>query len=118
MHPDWARSLRDQCTGAGVAFHFKQHGEHLAVPIVDMPGLSGGRGYRDPRGGVRAAVIRETGGPYRAGELRPLRRGDKSNAGEMLDADTIAIRVGKKAAGRELDGRTWDEFPAVAGGPL
>lgn len=29
MHPDWARSLRDQCEAAGVAFHFKQWGEHL-----------------------------------------------------------------------------------------
>jgi protein gp37 len=28
MHPDWARSLRDQCAAAGVAFHFKQWGEH------------------------------------------------------------------------------------------
>ncbi|MBR2581988.1 MAG: DUF5131 family protein, partial [Oscillospiraceae bacterium] len=27
MHPDWARSLRDQCVGAGVAFHFKQWGD-------------------------------------------------------------------------------------------
>ncbi|MFD0710596.1 DUF5131 family protein [Paenibacillus sp. GCM10027626] len=27
MHPDWARSLRDQCQAAGVAFHFKQWGE-------------------------------------------------------------------------------------------
>jgi len=27
MHPDWARSLRDQCQWAGVAFHFKQWGE-------------------------------------------------------------------------------------------
>lgn len=26
MHPDWARSLRDQCATAGVAFHFKQWG--------------------------------------------------------------------------------------------
>lgn len=26
MHPDWARSLRDQCAEAGVAFFFKQHG--------------------------------------------------------------------------------------------
>jgi protein gp37 len=26
MHPDWARSLRDQCRAAGVAFYFKQHG--------------------------------------------------------------------------------------------
>lgn len=27
MHPNWARSLRDQCQAAGVAFHFKQWGE-------------------------------------------------------------------------------------------
>jgi hypothetical protein len=27
MHPDWARSLRDQCTAAGVPFFFKQWGE-------------------------------------------------------------------------------------------
>jgi protein gp37 len=27
MHPDWARTLRDQCAEAGVAFHFKQWGE-------------------------------------------------------------------------------------------
>lgn len=27
MHPDWARSLRDQCVGAGVPFLFKQWGE-------------------------------------------------------------------------------------------
>lgn len=26
-HPDWYRSLRDQCEVAGVAFHFKQWGE-------------------------------------------------------------------------------------------
>lgn len=27
MHPDWARSLRDQCSAAGVPFFFKQWGE-------------------------------------------------------------------------------------------
>lgn len=26
MHPEWARSLRDQCAAAGVPFHFKQWG--------------------------------------------------------------------------------------------
>lgn len=30
MHPDWARSLRDQCVAAGVPFHFKQAGAVLA----------------------------------------------------------------------------------------
>lgn len=29
MHPDWARSLRDQCAAAGVPFFFKQWGEWL-----------------------------------------------------------------------------------------
>lgn len=29
MHPDWARSLRDQCAAAGVPFFFKQWGEYL-----------------------------------------------------------------------------------------
>ncbi len=29
MHPDWARSLRDECAAAGVPFFFKQWGEYL-----------------------------------------------------------------------------------------
>jgi protein gp37 len=29
MHPDWVRSLRNQCAECGVAFHFKQWGEYL-----------------------------------------------------------------------------------------
>lgn len=34
MHPDWARSLRDQCLAAGVAFHFKQWGEYVSVSEI------------------------------------------------------------------------------------
>ena len=30
-HPDWFRSLRDQCAAAGVPFHFKQWGEFAPV---------------------------------------------------------------------------------------
>lgn len=32
LHPDWVRSLRDQCVDAGVAFHFKQWGEYAPHP--------------------------------------------------------------------------------------
>lgn len=32
---------------------------------------------------------------------------------EHLDGERFMIRVGKKAAGRLLDGRTWDEFPKI-----
>lgn len=38
MHPDWARSLRDQCAAAGVAFFFKQWGEWVSVSEVEGPG--------------------------------------------------------------------------------
>lgn len=72
MHPDWARSLRDQCQEAGVAFHFKQWGE-----------------------------------------WEPSWDGAPSVRYEYPDG-TRLHKNGKAAAGRILDGRTWDEFPAVA----
>ncbi len=75
MHPDWARSLRDQCQAAGTPFFFKQFGEY------------------EPWADVGGDVV--------------LDRDHKFPDGE------IVLRVGKKAAGRLLDGRTWDEFPAV-----
>ena len=75
MHPEWARTLRDQCIGAGVPFHFKQWGEW--VPEDQSP---------------EDAVIPAT---YR------------------FDEPTGTIRLGKKASGRELDGRTWDEWPVM-----
>ena len=44
-HPDWFRSLRDQCAAAGVQFHFKQHGEWIGVPdLRELPG-GGGPGF-------------------------------------------------------------------------
>ena len=38
MHPEWARSLRDQCAAADVPFFFKQHGEYVSVSEVAGPG--------------------------------------------------------------------------------
>jgi protein gp37 len=32
MHPDWARSVRDQCQAAGVPFFFKQMTKKAAIP--------------------------------------------------------------------------------------
>jgi len=39
MHPDWARSLRDQCKSANVPFFFKQWGEWLPPMQDGAPGL-------------------------------------------------------------------------------
>lgn len=92
MHPDWARSLRDQCQAAGVPFFFKQHGEWLTYydrdnedpdwrrcPSPESPkerylNLAGGWGFH----GDRVVAVR---------------------------------RVGKQQAGNGLDNRTWEEMP-------
>jgi protein gp37 len=94
MHPDWPRSLRDQCTAAGVPFFFKQWGEWSPDLLVNY-GEGNGRRLHYERAFVRAAdgshaVLGDGGGP-----------------GTAMD------RIGKHRAGRELDGRTWDEYPAV-----
>ena len=70
MHPNWARSLRDQCQSAGVPFLFKQWGAWASVSEVE----GAGQHYRFEDG----ATVR---------------------------------RVGKKVAGRALDGVVWQEFP-------
>lgn len=76
MHPDWVRSLRDQCQAAGVPFLFKQWGE-FCYPS-QMPDDTWRR--------VDAII----------------------NLGCHADEP---IRVGKRAAGRLLDGQIWDQYP-------
>jgi len=70
MHPQWVRSLRDQCASSGVPFLFKQWGEFVSVSEID------GRGPH-----------------YR------------------FDDGATVRRVGKRAAGRTLDGVMHDEYP-------
>ena len=86
MHPDWARSLRDQCDAAGVPFLFKQWGDWM--PTI--------------REGDTVKLVFEKGAPH--GPDQPAFHDWPDGQG--------AARVGKKAAGRLLDGRTWDGFPA------
>jgi len=98
MHPDWARSLRDQCLAAGVPFFFKQWGKYLPLGVVNdgdelVPGT---------------AVFNQHGD-----RLSPDCCG---NDYDVEDGDA-AIRfgpVGKKIAGRLLDGREWNEYPDIA----
>ncbi|MEA2935038.1 MAG: hypothetical protein QOD74_1684 [Variibacter sp.] len=85
MHPDWARSLREQCEAADVEFFFKQWGEW-----VPLHALSFGDG--------REIVIGADGHHVTAPD-----RQDHTCARMFC--------VGKKAAGRLLDGRTHDGMP-------
>jgi protein gp37 len=90
MHPDWARNLRDQCAAAGVPFFFKQWGEWAPSTPDEAAG--------NPRSGWRCTA----GHPHvaRREELYP-------EAGAAFVA-----HVGKKAAGRLLDGIEHNALPA------
>ncbi len=86
MHPDWARSLREQCTTAGVAFFYKQSGEWVPAPSNYGPDVP------DRARGATDLVFAD----------------DRDTNGQIM------LRVGRHRAGRILDGRTWDEYPRVA----
>lgn len=94
MHPDWVRSLRDQCAAADVPFLFKQHGEWLATDFcsdedVMLPSK-------------RTVYVNRDGSYVDGTEGFDFFAGFKETAW-----------VGKKPAGRQLDGRTHNGFPVV-----
>ncbi len=95
-HPAWFRSLRDACRAAHVAFHFKQFGN-----------------WREPLAGEEYnTAFGQTGKPPaflvdHAGHVHCFRESAGTGA-------VPVINVGKKAAGRLLDGREWSEFPEAA----
>lgn len=97
-HPDWLRSLRDQCAAAGVPFLFKQWGEHS---------LEYDRDRDDPDWRKCDAWSRKPG------------RWINLAGGQGFHGDRVhyAHRVGKKAAGRLLDGSEHNEFPSEDGAP-
>lgn len=116
VHPDHVRQIRDQCVAAGVPMWFKQWGEFKPEHVFDHPGFVGDRMFNHPRGGTASPIIREPGpgGTMRGSTTRLMEPGERTKGVVMLDRDTIAVKVGAKAAGRELDGRTWDQLPAGA----
>lgn len=96
MHPQWARSLRDQCAAAGVPFFFKQWGEWAPQP---MCGKSEGL-YLDIIGGQHP----HTEFPQ-VPEPNPCRTSAQWH---------WVGKCGKHAAGRLLDGALHDGYPEVA----
>lgn len=91
MHPDWARSLRDQCVAANVAYHFKQWGEWGPTERSDE---------------IDARITMP-------GQNINLWAWPDGKTKDSWKHGPVSVRIGKKAAGRLLDGRTWDEMPEV-----
>lgn len=89
-HPDWFMNLRDQCNGAGIPYLHKQNGEWIPV---DKPW--------------------EQNSPA---SLAKNERWMNLAGGHGFHGESVyrMRRVGKKAAGRILDGRTHDGYPQEA----
>jgi len=90
MHPDWARSLRDQCKAAGVPFFFKQNGSWISAKPGDK--------FSD------GLWVHQNGDTFSPVEGEPF------NPAPLAEH---MIRVGKKRAGRSLDGVEHNEWPEV-----
>lgn len=111
MHPDWVRSVRDQCIAANVPFFFKQWGEWAPFEDdVDNYGSTWGNSAYN-RSLKRLA---KTHGASILLDDRPegwddimLKQGCAVGKGLMIG------RVGKKKAGCILDGREWKQYPKV-----
>lgn len=119
MHPDWARSLRDQCEAAGVPFLFKQWGEWKPISEMDeaehgplYKSLVTAKPYQDQDNlddiygracTVPNTVVHLDGSTHETTEPMAFLQG----TGAMQ-----TFKVGKKAAGRLLYGREWNGVPA------
>jgi protein gp37 len=103
MHPNWARSLRDQCQAASVPFFFKQWGDWL-------PWEFDGQEFND--------VIRSQAGHELWNDEAPR---DPLNLPKGWDyfedmddpTGTLFQHIGKHKAGRLLDGREWSDLPSA-----
>lgn len=87
-HPEWFRSLRDQCAAAALPFFFKQWGEWAPGECVPDEKKYHCQTYGDDWTDCSDDWATEA------------------------DSGPIVYRVGKQKAGRMLDGQEWSQFPA------
>lgn len=94
MHPDWARSIRDQCAAADVPFFFKQWGEWTPGENTNHAQISTER------------TADWFNGLWHFSSITP-----KQSQETHIDDEPDLYRVGKKRAGRLLDGVEHNAFP-------
>lgn len=103
-HPDWHYAARDYCAQHGIAYHFKQWGAWLPWTQFSDSQVD------DPPEQTRFDTME-----WFEGGWREVGKPDvwASKDGEIDDMQCVG-RVGKKAAGRLLDGVEHNGFPEAA----
>lgn len=94
-HPDWFRNTRDFCGEHGIAYFHKQNGEWREAGPGDEFDTAKGRAGKPP-----AFIVKPDGTVHC---FLPDNEDPRCR---------VVLRVGKKRAGRLLDGREWSEMPA------
>jgi protein gp37 len=107
MHPDWARALRDQCTAAGVPFFFKQWGNWLPFGQSGFHHWSAHNVARNGQGDRPWLGHAHFNDGQRGPETHSIGPVLTMNIGYMLQC----VSLGKKAAGRLLDGVEQNGMP-------
>ena len=100
MHPDWVRSLRDQCQAAGVPFYFKQWGENIPFDNVTN------NKQRDAFSKASMAGRQSYFGYCVVHGSQGLMTGTTPGVKPISFAP-----IGKHLSGFLLDGREWRELP-------
>jgi protein gp37 len=100
MHPGWVRDIRDRCVEAGIPFLFKQWGSWAPFMAQQLRW-----------GNWRSSILPELAG---SAFLLDIQGDDEIPWLEKefpRDVEAMVRHRSKKAAGRTLDGRLWDEYP-------
>lgn len=116
MHPDWARSLRNQCQSTSVPYLFKQWGEWK--PICQMEETDHRRLYKpnvkalphEDQCNLDDIYGRTCTVPYTVVHLDGSTH-DITEPNAFIVGAMQTFKIGKKSAGRLLDGREWNEVP-------
>lgn len=118
MHHTWARQLRDQCAAADVPFLFKQWGEWAPICAMSedlIDSLYMPAPVRDPEASRRCKVdqlvMHNDGETFSLTDMsRQRATGSRLMFQQGYDGMSM-YAVGKKRAGRLLDGATHDGMP-------
>lgn len=109
VHPEWVRTLCSQAQVAGVPFTFKQWGEWGPGSLQMGTGQPVFRSFESKRQWIHKGDTWINGGLCLDLAGKILRRGaDFDNAVYPV---AVVHKLGKKKAGRVLDGREWLELP-------